>query len=59
MKLIFLKYIEVALLCSLGTGEANLQEADCLLEPYLRKFPNVCILNKFWNSNVLTCLSLK
>uniref|UniRef100_A0A663F2M6 Tetratricopeptide repeat protein 39B n=1 Tax=Aquila chrysaetos chrysaetos TaxID=223781 RepID=A0A663F2M6_AQUCH len=28
----------------LGTGEANLQEADSLLEPYLQKFPNGSII---------------
>lgn len=48
----FLKYIEVGLLCFLGTGEANLQEADSLLEPYLQKFPKVCIFNKFYNRNI-------
>ncbi|KAF1452653.1 Tetratricopeptide repeat protein 39B, partial [Spheniscus demersus] len=28
----------------LGTGEANLEEADSLLEPYLQKFPNGSIM---------------
>ncbi|KAM4706396.1 tetratricopeptide repeat protein 39B isoform 2-T2 [Discoglossus pictus] len=28
----------------LGTGEGNLQEADALLEPYLRNFPNGSII---------------
>ncbi|NXG15145.1 TT39B protein, partial [Grallaria varia] len=28
----------------LGTGEANLQEAESLLEPYLQKFPNGSII---------------
>ncbi|NXJ07257.1 TT39B protein, partial [Odontophorus gujanensis] len=28
----------------LGTGDANLQEADSLLEPYLQKFPNGSII---------------
>lgn len=46
------KYIEVGLLYFLGTGEANLQEADSLLEPYLQKFPNVCISNTFYNRSV-------
>ncbi|XP_010726427.2 tetratricopeptide repeat protein 39B-like, partial [Meleagris gallopavo] len=34
----------VDLLCFLGTGDTNLQEADRLLEPYLQKFPNGCII---------------
>lgn len=60
MKLIFFKYIEVDLLCFLGTGEANFQEADSLLEPYLQKFPNVCILNEFvLPQQKCTSLSLK
>lgn len=53
MKPGYFKYTEVGLLCFLGTGEANLQEADSLLEPYLQKFPNVRIFNKFCNRNIL------
>lgn len=46
------KYIKVGLLHFPGTGEANLQEADSLLEPYLLKFPNVRISNEFYDRNV-------
>ncbi|XP_044128185.1 tetratricopeptide repeat protein 39B [Bufo gargarizans] len=28
----------------LGTGEGNLEEAEALIEPYLKKFPNGCLI---------------
>lgn len=49
----------------IGIGEANLEEAETLLEPYLQKFPNVStqyslpkILNKRMAASLLSFLFL-